>query len=264
MISVNPIHTLKPGATTLLRGVDENRRDAIVLAYQRYGRGKTMALPVYDSGIAWQMDAKISVEDMTHETFWRQLMRWMVDGVPDQVELTTAPDQVEPGEQVTLIAEVADPSYVEVNDAAVSAHVTGPNGFVMDVPLQWTGERNGEYRGTFSPSKLGLYEAKVDASRGTAIARHQRRAYPRGAERQRILRRGDARAAASPHFRRDRRRLLYAADDLVAARRREVHRPRRDDRRRARSVGHADRIVPAAHRHARRVELSAESRLPVP
>ena len=48
------------------------------------------------------MDAKIAVEDMTHETYWRQLMRWLVDGVPDQVELTTTPDQVEPGEQVTL------------------------------------------------------------------------------------------------------------------------------------------------------------------
>src|SRR5205085_12490083 len=115
--------------------------------------------------IAWQMDAKISVEDQAHETFWRQLMRWMVDGVPDQVEMTTAPDQVEPGEQVTLIAEVADPSYVEVNDAGVNAHVTGPNGYVMDVPLQWTGERNGEYRGSFSPTEPGLYETKVDATR---------------------------------------------------------------------------------------------------
>jgi hypothetical protein len=112
------------------------------------------------------MDAKISVEDQTHETFWRQLMRWMVDGVPDPVELTTAPDQVEPGEKVTLIAEISDPSYVEVNDAAVNVHATGPNGFVMDVPLQWTGERNGEYRGTFSPGDVGSYELKVDASRG--------------------------------------------------------------------------------------------------
>ena len=166
VISVNPIRQLKPGATALLRGMDENRREAIVLAYQRYGRGKTLAFPVYDSGIAWQMDVKISVEDQTHETFWRQLMRWMVDGVPDQVELTTTPDQVEPGEKVTLIAEVVDTSYVEVNDAAVNAHVTGPRGVALDVPLQWTGERNGEYRGTFTPSDLGLYEAKVEASRG--------------------------------------------------------------------------------------------------
>lgn len=167
VISVNPIRQLKPGATALLRGVDENGRESIVLAYQRYGRGKTLAFPVYDSW-TWQMDQKISVEDMTHETYWRQLMRWLVDGVPDQVELTSSPDQVEPGEEVTLIAEVADSSFLEVNDAGVSVHVTGPKGAVLDVPLQWTGERNGEYRGTFTPAENGMYEARVEATRAGA------------------------------------------------------------------------------------------------
>jgi len=169
VISVNPIRQIKPGASALLRGVDENGRESIALAYQRYGRGKTLAFPIYDSW-TWQMDAKIAVEDMTHETFWRQVMRWMVDGVPDPIELTSAPDQVEPGEAVTLIAEVNDPSFLEVNDAGVSAHVTGPNGAVFDVPLQWTGERNGEYRGTFTPGENGMYEARVDATRaGTSL-----------------------------------------------------------------------------------------------
>jgi hypothetical protein len=91
------------------------------------------------------------------------------------VDVTSTPDQVEPGEKVTLTAEVADPSFVEVNDAAVNAHVTGPNGAVMDVPMQWTGERNGEYRGTFSPTELGAYEARVEANRpsgslGTSVS----------------------------------------------------------------------------------------------
>jgi uncharacterized membrane protein len=175
VVSVNSVHELKPGATTLLKGVDEAKREAIVLAYQRYGRGKTMVFNAYDSGVAWQMNAKIPVEDMTHETYWRQLMRWLVDGVPDQVELTSSSDQVEPGDTVTLVAEVSDPSYVEVNDAGVNAHVTGPNGTVLDVPLQWTGERNGEYRGTFAPTELGMYETKVEAKRpagslGTSVA----------------------------------------------------------------------------------------------
>ena len=166
VISVNPIRQLKPGATALLRGVDEGGRESVVLAYQRYGRGKTLAFPVYDSW-NWQMDHRIPVEDMTHETYWRQLMRWLVDGVPDQVELTSSPDQVEPGEAVTLIAEVADPSFLEVNDASVSAHVTGPNNAVFDIPLQWTGERNGEYRGTFTPAEHGMYDARVEATRGS-------------------------------------------------------------------------------------------------
>ena len=122
----------------------------------------------------WQMDAKIPVEDMTHETYWRQLMRWLVDGVPDQVELTTTPDQVEPGEEVTLIAEVSDPGFLEVNDAGVNAHVTGPKGVVIDVPLQWTGERNGEYRGTFSPTENGAVRGARRRRARRHDARHQR------------------------------------------------------------------------------------------
>ena len=56
-----------------------------MLAYQRYGRGKALALPIQDSWI-WQMDAKMPVDDTTHATFWRRLVRWLVDGVPDQVD----------------------------------------------------------------------------------------------------------------------------------------------------------------------------------
>ena len=258
VISVNPIRQIKPGATALLRGVDENGRESIALAYQRYGRGKTLAFPVYDSW-TWQMDAKIAVEDMTHETYWRQLMRWLVDGVPDQVELTTTPDQVESGEQVTLIAEVSDPGFLEVNDAGVNAHITGPKGVVIDVPLQWTGERNGEYRGTFAPTENGMYQARIDAARGSTTLRHDRRLRSRRTERQRVFRRGNARAAAAPHLGGNRRRLLHAPDRVVARRRHQIHGTRRDDRGRARLVGHADRAVPAAHRDAGGVELSARA-----
>src|ERR1700730_12187387 len=88
VVSVNTIHQLKPGATALLRGVDDARRESVVLAYQRYGRGKTLAFPVYDSGVAWQLNAKMAVEDTTHETLWRQLLRWLVDGVANPAELT--------------------------------------------------------------------------------------------------------------------------------------------------------------------------------
>ena len=89
--------------------------------------------------------------------------------------MTITPDQVEAGEPVTLIAEVADPGFLEVNDAGVTAHITGPKGASIDVPLQWTGERNGEYRGTFTPGENGMYEARIDAARGgTTLGERER------------------------------------------------------------------------------------------
>lgn len=165
LTSVNTIRAVKPGATVLLNGADEHRREQVVLASQRYGRGKTLAFPVQDSW-HWQMDVKMSLEDQTHENFWRQLLRWLVDGVPDPVDVHTMTDRVEPGEPVTIVAGVVDPAFVEVNDARVVAKVTGPKGVVIDLPMQWTGERNGEYRATFPAPDQGMYVAQVEATRG--------------------------------------------------------------------------------------------------
>jgi hypothetical protein len=125
------------------------------------------------------------VEDQTHENFWRQLLRWLVDGVPDAVESRTLTDRVEPGQPVTLTADVVDPRFVELNDAQVIAHVSSPSGATVDVPLQWTGERSGQYRATFDTSESGWYQARLEASRGgkaVGTSTTQVRAVPDDAE----------------------------------------------------------------------------------
>jgi uncharacterized membrane protein len=164
LTTVNQIESLKPGATALLSGLDDHRRERVVLAYQRYGRGKSIAFPVQDSWL-WQMHASIRLEDQTHENFWRQLLRWLVDGVPDVVETRPLTDRVEAGQPVTLTADVVDPRFVELNDADVVARVTSPSGKASAIPLQWTGERNGQYRATMPTSETGWYEAKIEAVR---------------------------------------------------------------------------------------------------
>jgi uncharacterized membrane protein len=162
--SVNAPLPKKPGATELLVGIDESGRPRTVLASQPYGRGKAIALTVQDTW-NWQMDVSMSVEDQTHENFWRQMLRWLVDGVPDIVDVRMNADRVEPGEPVTVDATVVDPQFVELNDATVVAQVTRPDGTGETVPLTWTGERDGHYRGTFVSTKPGQYEVAVDATR---------------------------------------------------------------------------------------------------
>ena len=164
LISVNTVRGLKPGATVLLNGTDERRRTQPVLAYQRYGRGKAIAFTVKDSW-QWQMHHTMPLEDMTHENFWRQLLRWLIDGVPGAVEVHTSAERVEAGEQVTVLADIVDKAFVELNDAKAVATVHTPSGKDVEVPLQWTGERNGQYRGTYVAEEQGLYVTRVDAAR---------------------------------------------------------------------------------------------------
>ena len=156
---VNAIRDVKPGATTLLTSGDES---LVVLAFQRYGAGKALAFPVQDSWM-WQMHADIDVEDMTHETLWRRLLRWMVDGVPDQVAVDVLTDRVELDETLPLTAEVDDANYEEINTSQVSAWITDPDGELLEVPMDWTADRDGEYGASFTPRKEGLYEVRVEA-----------------------------------------------------------------------------------------------------
>lgn len=164
--TLNSADAVKPGATVLLTGTDEARRERPVLAFQRYGRGKAFALTLQDSWL-WQMHAAIAVDDLTHEYFWRQLLRSLVDGVPDPVEPQALTDRVEPGEAITLRADVVDSSFVELNDATVTAHVARPDGSLVDVPMQWSGKRNGEYIASVPAAGEGAYEARIEATRGT-------------------------------------------------------------------------------------------------
>ncbi len=162
--SVNAPLPTKPAATVLLNGVDERGRSQAVLASHQFGRGKAIAFTAQDSWL-WQMHASIPLEDQTHERYWRQLLRWMVEGVPEPVDVRVS-DRVEPGEAVTIDATVVDKTFVELNDATVMAQVARPGGTTLSIPLQWTGERDGQYRGTFVSTDAGAYEVTVDATRG--------------------------------------------------------------------------------------------------
>ena len=253
--AVNRIDAVKPGATVLLTGTDESRAERPMLIFQRYGRGKTFAFLPQDSWM-WQMHATIPVEDLTHENYWRQLLRWLVDGVPDQVEPALTTERVEPGEAATLSANIVDPSFVELNDAAVMATITAPDGTISDVPMSWDGEHAGQYQATIPTKAPGWYEAKIDATRagksvGSAVTHF--RAAPGDAEYfDATMHAGTLRRIADETGGR-----FYDPSNTVDARRRSaLHRPRRDDGRGTRAVAHADRVDAAGRPAVRGMGVS--------
>src|SRR5690606_5957728 len=124
----------RTGATVLIEGqADEvfgNRADAgyadtpqPIFAFQRYGAGMSAILGVHDTWL-WQMHADSPLEDQTHELFWRQVLRWLVQDVPEPIQVAAANMRVAPSQPVELTARVVSEEYVPVNDAAVVARVT--------------------------------------------------------------------------------------------------------------------------------------------
>jgi len=170
--SVNRVTRLKPGAVALLEGAAGRYRQP-VLAFQRFGRGLAVAMPIQDSFL-WYMDASVPVEDATYRTLWRQLLRWITSETPEALRVSTSVDRVRPGGAVTIRAEVSDSSFVRRNDGRLVARVRAPSGAVRELPLDWVVDRDGEYQATYSSDEIGVHTVRVSSlasqAQGTAAS----------------------------------------------------------------------------------------------
>ena len=170
LTTVNPITEVKPGASVLLTGAPDGAGNSqIVLAFQRYGAGSALALPVQDTWL-WRMNADMSIEDKTHQALWRRLVRWLIDGAPERVSVRVERERVEPGDAVRISTTLRDARFVEINDATVRARVIAPSGRERTLPMDFAVDSNGEYRATFVADEEGLYEIRVDATHGPESA----------------------------------------------------------------------------------------------
>ena len=155
----------KVGGIILARGQAEQGRgtDPILLAYQRYGRGRSMA---FASGSSWRWQMEMDHEDMTYELFWKQILRWLVNTSPDPVMITSDKDTYLPGEAVRLNAEIANKGFDRMNNAKVIAKVTNPDGTTESIPLDWSGAQDGTYQTELNATTPGIYQVEVQAAQG--------------------------------------------------------------------------------------------------
>src|SRR5690606_4653429 len=123
----NRVTRVKPGATTLLTGSGPGvPAGPVVRASQRYGRGMAAGFPVQDSWM-WQFHADIPLEDQTHETFWGQMLRWLVNDVPGQMTFSASAEPAAVGQAVSIRADLRDEAFRTVSDAVVTASVEAPD-----------------------------------------------------------------------------------------------------------------------------------------
>jgi len=156
----------KVGGIVLARGQSDQRGnvDPILLAYQRYGRGRTMA---FTSGSSWRWQMEMDHEDMTYELFWKQILRWLVNTSPDPVMITSDKDTYLPGESVRLSSEISNKSFERMNNAKVIAKVTNPAGITESVAMDWNGAQEGTYQSELNVTEPGIYHVDVEAAQGS-------------------------------------------------------------------------------------------------
>jgi len=158
----------KPGALVLLEGEKASHAGArpILLVFHRYGRGLGLAFTPSDSW-RWQMEMESS--DLSHETFWKQLLRYMVSFAEEPVTVRTDADAYEVGDEAPLRVEVRDELFRPVSHALVEVNVSTPRGTTERVRVEPSPENEGEYVGALRVSEPGLYRLRVRAQQADRV-----------------------------------------------------------------------------------------------
>jgi uncharacterized membrane protein len=155
--------TPKPGAVVLAEFIASGRGRFPLLVTQNYGAGRT-ALMATQGTWRWQMQQP--VEDKTHETFWQQLLRWLVADTRGRVTAATSKLMLYDEGRVEIRAKVKDLTYLPATDASVEAHILGPGNLSAAVALQPDPQEPGDYRAEWSADKPGSYLVEVIGRRG--------------------------------------------------------------------------------------------------
>ncbi len=157
---VNPVRAVKPGATVLLAAETEGAGSLVGLAVQRYGRGLVAALPVRDTW-RWQLHPDVALEDVTHEQFWRQLLRWIAAPARRRLALEISPATPGPGEPVRIRIEALDAAFRPDPGALPALEIEEPTGERSRLPLTPDPAEPGVFGATLTPAMEGRHDLRV-------------------------------------------------------------------------------------------------------
>ena len=130
-----------------------------LLVQQRYGGGQTLAFMGTDT---WRWRMRMDSKSNAHETFWRQMLRYLVSGSPSQIEVGAEQIVYVMDDSVRIVADIRDKRYNAVNDAHATVRVTKPSGATFDVPLKFTTINNANiYSGEFKADELGQHTIEL-------------------------------------------------------------------------------------------------------
>ena len=173
LTTINYLGDLKPGATLLAqKPKDDFGGSEPLLAVQRYGKGRSAALPTAST---WRWQMQLSAEDMRYERFWRQLVRWLAASAPDRVNVDLNQHRTAPGEPLPLRVQVYDAAYAPQNGASVQGELTAPSGAKSEITFQQDLAEPGTYTAPFIPQEEGIHLLKVTAQAADTVIGTQHR-----------------------------------------------------------------------------------------
>jgi uncharacterized membrane protein len=154
---------IKPGATVLMAhpSLQYQNQALPILATQRYGSGRSAILATAST---WRWQMMMPYEDQSHETLWRQMLRWLAVSAPERITIDFDREFYNVGDEVNITAIVLDDSYEPDNNASLYLQTVDPLDQVTDTPMEWDIEEDGVYRTSFIVEEEGVYDLLVDVA----------------------------------------------------------------------------------------------------
>ena len=164
--SLNLAAGIKPGASILATATDaKNGSRHPALVAQRFGKGRSAALLIADF---WRWGFSVPENSADMEKAWRQLARWLVADVPEQVSVKL---EAASNGAVKAVIKTYDDTYTPLADARVTLTLEAGDAAPVELNARPSDTEAGVFEATFLPGPTGttLVRASVTTPSGETV-----------------------------------------------------------------------------------------------
>jgi uncharacterized membrane protein len=162
LASMTDVGGARAGAQVLAVALTAGGTPQPLIATQRYGQGRSL---VFAGEASWRWRMQRPADDVSYETIWRQLARWVTAGAQSPVTIAAlSPSVAGMTERISVI--VRDEEFRPVSNAEVAVHVSAPTGETRQMTAVLSSPQEGRYAVAARFDQAGVYKIDATATRG--------------------------------------------------------------------------------------------------
>lgn len=152
----------RAGAQVLAVALTAGGTPQPLIATQRYGQGRSV---VFAGEASWRWRMQRPADDLSYETIWRQLARWVTAGTQSPVTIgSLSPAAAGITDRISVI--VRDEDFRPIANAEVAIELSAPNGAKRQITAALSSPQDGRYSVAARFDHTGVYKIDAIATRG--------------------------------------------------------------------------------------------------
>jgi uncharacterized membrane protein len=161
LASVAHVGGSRAGAQVLAVALTAGGTPQPLIAAQRYGQGRSV---VFAGEASWRWRMQRPADDLSYETIWRQLARWVTAGTQSPVTIGgLSPAAAGITDRISVI--VRDEDFRPIGNAEVAIEMSAPDGAKRQMTAALSSPQDGRYSVAARFDQPGVYRIEAIATR---------------------------------------------------------------------------------------------------